>query len=273
MANIVTVYCEGTAGSLDYHLLEKTLVGLPTGWQIEPIGGKHSVWPLIQVYESTAAWKSTFYLFFGDRDYDYPVPDTERLTIDRYKYISYRTTIENYLISESIFLDFTKHANLTAIQNLADEDILVKYRNTIKSLRYHQAMRHALGERTREVKPRLHLHANIIGTSSGHLPNELSQDACRLAGKNQIESDSALINAWNVDRFNERFDCYVNLFDDSFSSSNQYLYWYQGKDILSALRREFDFNIDGYTGYAKKHFDYTQFQDLVELRTLVEDNL
>ena len=98
MSKIVKIYCEGKKGSHDYDLIEKTLDGLVGNWQIQPIGSKLGAKRAVQVYEEKAV-RSTFKLLFRDRDFDIPLPESEQLTQKDYIYFSYKTTIENYLVS------------------------------------------------------------------------------------------------------------------------------------------------------------------------------
>ena len=56
-----------------------------------------------------------------------------------------------------------------------------------------------------------------------------------------------------------------------FYANMDYLIWYQGKDFAKRITQKLpQFQIERYYNFAKKHFDYTQFPDLVELKTLIE---
>lgn len=76
---------------------------------IKPIGGKLGSKAIVQYLENNQERelsKSKDYLLFRDRDFDQPIPEEERLIIDRKTYYSYRTTIENYLLDVSTFFHF-----------------------------------------------------------------------------------------------------------------------------------------------------------------------
>jgi len=50
--------------------------------------------------------------------------------------------------------------------------------------------------------------------------------------------------------------------------------FFHGKDFATSLKTILpDFPLERYYKFSKKEFDYTLFQDLVELRKLIESNL
>jgi hypothetical protein len=57
----------------------------------------------------------------------------------------------------------------------------------------------------------------------------------------------------------------------SFYQNLDFLIWFQGKDFAKSLSGFLpEFPMKTYYKFAKTHFDYTQFADLMEIRKLLE---
>jgi hypothetical protein len=264
MAKIVKVYCEGKAESPDYVVLGKVIEGLIV--QINPIGSKLGAGSAIQVYESGAS-KSDFKLFFRDRDFDAPISEVEKLIPskqNKYTYYSYRTTIENY------FLEYDSMKSYWELKGWNTDDLKDVYYSTAKKIRYFQAVRHTLGE----LRIPTDFGSNIT-EKSGILPKELSSEYCREKGFEKIvEKTQSTQNSWSRENYDRVFNKFVDLFNDSFIENNKFLIYFQGKDFMKAFSKELDnFVPENYYKYAKAKFDYTKFQDLVELRNILENNI
>ena len=264
---IINLYCEGKRGSHDFDILEKVIEGrLIT---IKPIGSKYGANAIIEYQEKNFNARSDFYLLFRDRDFDQPIPDKERLIIDRKTYYSYRTTIENYLLDVSTFFHFLQEQKNNYKLD-TEEAVKALFIKVAKELKYYQAVRHTLGALR---------FANSFDTTwvvgSGTLPNALDLDSCKANAWQLIEKVLNKSNQqWTKETFETTLQKFLTLFDEHFFDDLKFLVYYQGKDFAKALTKELpNFSIENYYKYAKKHFDYTKYFDLVELRAIIEKHL
>ena len=213
--------------------------------------------------------RSDFYLLFRDRDFDQPIPDKERLIIDRKTYYSYRTTIENYLLDVSTFFHFLQEQKNNYKLD-TEEAVKALFIKVAKELKYYQAIRHTLGALR---------FPNGFDTTwkkgSGTLPNALDLDSCKANAWQLIEKVLNKSNQqWTKETFETTLQKFLTLFDEHFFDDLKFLVYYQGKDFAKALTKELpNFSIENYYKYAKKHFDYTKYFDLVELRAIIEKHL
>lgn len=261
MSKVIKVYCEGKAGSPDFDLLSKVVFGLTV--QIVPIGGKMGAKSAIQVREEGLS-KSDFKLFFRDRDFDAPVPDTERLQSDgSYVYFSYRTTIENYLLEYKTIEEYSQNESWYSA-NLEEY-----YIEAAKEIRFFQATRHTLGK----LRIPTDFGTNIV-PKSGDLPVDLSEHFCRDAGFVKINESVEKTKLWNKEKYDEVYDEFLALFDDEFFRSKKFLVYFQGKDFMKSLCKKLPaFSVKHYYQYAKSKFNYQDFKDFVELRNILEDKI
>jgi len=260
MNRIVKIYCEGKAGSSDFDLISKIIHDLNV--TISPIGGKKGAKSAIQVHENGTS-KSDFKLFFRDRDFDIPVPSSEKLTSDTYVYFSYRTTIENYLIDINTAKEYSKDKSW---DSKSLESIFI---DAAKEIRYFQAMRHTLGK----LRTPTDFGTNIM-EKSGILPEDLSEEFCKNEGYKKIEQSLDKTQTWNRKNYDLEFNQFVKLFSDEFIESQHFLVYFQGKDYMKSLCKLLPgFSPKDYYKYAKANFDYTKFRDLVELRNIVSNNM
>lgn len=265
----VRIYCEGKVGSHDYDILNKVLGDLRPNIDIKPLGGKFGAKAIMDFYENAngSAAKSDFYLWFRDRDFDYPVPVVAGLTKDKHIYSSYRTTIENYLFDTNVFLQYAIKKGILDLQTIKDvQDLFFK---SAMDIRDYQAVRHALGK----------MHCGVSFKTrwtgkDGDLPQFLDLENCESEGWNLICQAKNETNDWTESGYQAEVQSFLALFDDGFMKAGDYLVWFQGKDFASALcRNRPDFPMNDYYKFAKSVFDYTKFADLCELRKLVEDNI
>lgn len=267
MAKIITVYCEGKKGSHDFDILDKTIGDSAI---IKPIGGKRGANAIIEFIEKGAT-TSDFYLFFRDRDFDCPVPLKEKLFFDGKKtYYSYRTTIENYLFDVSLFFNFMKKEEITSKYSISkEEDVKTIFIEVAKELKYYQAVRHTLGE----LRFSNSFDTTWIEDGSGHLPDKLDSKYCKTKGWKLIKNAISESNdKWTESNFNTTLDKYLKLFDDPFFEELKFLIYYQGKDFAKAITNKLsDFPLKEYYKFAKEHFDYKKFTDLIELRSIIEN--
>jgi hypothetical protein len=261
MSKVIKVYCEGKAGSPDFDLLSKVVDGLNV--LIIPIGGKTGAKSAIQVREEGLS-KSDFKLFFRDRDFDAPVPDTASLQNDgSYVYYSYRTTIENYLLEYQTIEAYSQGKSwFTA-------DLEANYIAAAKEIKFFQATRHTLGK----LRVPTDFGTNIA-SKSGNLPEDLSESFCRNAGFELINESVQKIKSWTKEGYDEVYDEFLAVFNDEFFNSKKFLTYFQGKDFMKSLCQKLPgFSPKQYYQYAKSKFNYRDFNDFVELRKILEDNI
>ena len=265
---IINLYCEGKRGSHDFDILEKVIDGY-LNITIKPIGGKYGANAIMEYQEKNGNVRSDFYLLFRDRDFDKPIPKDEKLIIERKTYYSYRTTIENYLLDVSTFFHFLQEQKNNYGLNTEDT-VRALFIKVAKELQYYQAIRHTLGALR---------FANSFDTTwvvgSGTLPNTLDLNTCKTNAWQLIEKElHKSQQQWTEEIFEATLQDFLTLFEaESFFDELKFLVYYQGKDFAKALTKELpNFPIDNYYKYAKKHFDYTKYSDLVALRTIIEQH-
>lgn len=266
---IINLYCEGKKGSHDFDILEKVIDGY-LNITIKPIGGKYGANAIMEYQEKNGNVRSDFHLLFRDRDFDAPVPDKEELfSFNKNTYYSYRTTIENYLLNTNTFFLFLQEQENTYNIN-TEEEVKSLFIKVAKELKYYQAVRHTLGALR---------FANSFNTTwekgSGTLPNALDLDSCKANAWQLIEKVLNKSNQqWTKRTFETTLQKFLTLFDERFFDDLKFLVYYQGKDFAKALTKELpNFSTENYYKYAKKHFDYTKYADLVELRAIIEKQL
>ena len=271
MSEIITIYCEGQEESHDITILNKVIDGL-SNILIKPIGGKlgsKAIVEYLEINQEKELSKSKYYLLFRDRDFDQPIPDKERLIIDRKTYYSYRTTIENYLLDVNTFFDFLQEQK-NSYRLDTEEAVKALFIKVAKELKYYQAVRHTLG------KLRFNNSFNTTWvTGSGTLPNALDLETCSSNAWQLIENTLNKSNQkWTKETFEDILQDFLTQFDKVFFDELKFLVYYQGKDFAKALTKELpSFPINYYYKYAKKNFDYTKYADLVELRAIIEQQL
>lgn len=267
MAKIITIYCEGKKGSHDFDILEKVVGNIAL---IKPIWGKRGANAIMKYIEHGGATTSDFYLFFRDRDFDCEIPDEETLYFDGNKsYYSYRTTIENYLFETPLFFEFIEKEKLNDKYDIHTEsDVKKIFIDAAKELKNYQAVRHTLGK----LRASNSFNTTWIKDGSGKLPKKLDLESCKTEGWNLIHEMISKNNLeWIKDNFESNLDEYLALFDENFFAELKFLVYFQGKDFAKALTNKLsNFPLKIYYNFAKEHFDYKKFGDLVELRKIVE---
>ncbi len=272
MSKIITIYCEGSKDSYDKKILEKVIDGLSANIEIVPLEGIRGAKAIIQYIEPKIV-HSDFKILFRDRDFDKPIPQDEILEPDKkggYCYYSYRTTIESYLFDTSLFLSFLTMNNLCAIYYIhSEDDVKKKFIDAAEKIKYYQAVRHTMGKmRTGETN-----FGTKLTEKSGKLPQRLDEEFCKNAAWNKILQAKALTDCWTKDDFFKIYQSFINMFDKDFMENLYFLIYFHGKDFASSLKSTLsNFPLENYYKFAKKHFNYHQFPDLVQLRELIERN-
>jgi hypothetical protein len=261
---MVNIYCEGKT---DLDILGNVIYG-KSDVTIIPIGGKTGANAIITFNEGKAA-KSDFFLFFRDRDFDLPVPATEELTFDGKKtYSSYRTTIENYLFDIGLFFKFIEERSLQATYNIHSEnDVKNIFIETAKTIKDYQAVRHTLGA----MRSGKATFGTTWTSGSGNLPTDLDMANCKTNAWNLIETAKNATLDWTEEKFNSILEGFLANFDELFFNDLKFLIYFQGKDFEQSLKNKLsEFPIKLYYKFAKENFDYTKFEDLKELRQIVD---
>jgi len=272
MSKIIKIYCEGTKGSHDYDILEKVIAGLSV--QIDPIGGVGGTRAIVQYKETKDVVKSDFYILFRDRDFDRPIPQDPILEQDdkkQYCYYSYRTTIESYLFDTSLFFSFLKENNLCETYCInSEDDVKKKFISAAEKIKYYQAVRHTMGKmRTGETD-----FGTKLTDKSGDLPERLDEEFCKNEAWKKIEKAKLLTDSWTKDNFSKNYQDFIAFFSKDFMENLHFLIYFQGKDFASSLKLILsNFSLKNYYKFAKKHFHYDKFPDLVKLRDLIEKQL
>ena len=112
------VLCEGGKNSFDRQILD-TIIADITSVELNPMGGKFGSGAYLQGFLNSQK-ELPPYLTFRDRDFDADVPLTPSLTPSPYQkhvFMSYRATIENYLLTPTAVFEFCKNKNISAFEN------------------------------------------------------------------------------------------------------------------------------------------------------------
>jgi hypothetical protein len=283
----ILFFCEGdeqNEKSLDWQFFENLLEGLNINQK-----GMHSKRGRDRYTEGYAdGAKSklnpieTPIIVFRDRDFDIEVPKNGALFVNRKAVSGNRTTIENYLLSPELFVEFLKtHTKYQNIPIVTVEDAIKLFQEAATSIKAHQAARHALGKITRLGIPQI--SSNLKKTNDdflkeGALPDDLTEAGCLENGKRILQNYTTKASGINETLFEGFYQAYLNQFDADFVNKNQYFTWFNGKNIAMVIRSKYqNFDFKAYYLYAIENFNYesiyngtsTQFPDLVELRELI----
>lgn len=263
----LTIYCEGTRRSHDYDIIHKIVKDKAV--QIQPIGSKRGAEAFIEACESQKGRTDAF-IFFRDRDFDVALPEKPSLIKDGYTFYSYRTTIENYLFDAQCFFAFLEKKKLNKqfkIHNPKEvQNVFIK---AAKKISYYQALRHTIAQ----MRDSTDLATTWIKGNSGSLPYPLEdkkpyrQKALEKIKETRIQTDLSIEKT-----FDATFEAFYTRFEhEDFYLTSQYLIWFQGKDFAKSLSLTLpQFPMVHYYKFAKQYFDYKQFEDLVELRKIIE---
>lgn len=261
----VKIYCEGKLGSHDFFVLNKIVANLTV--EIQPIGGTRGAELAIQAHELVS--KSDVFLFFRDRDFETFNPS---MSSDGYTYYSHRTTIENYLFDHNRFFEFIEAKKLTRrykIKSPADAEAL--FIKAAKQIAYYQALRHTIAR----LRNPNELGTTWLSQGSGNLPTLLelnNKPFCRQKALAHLAVAKQETDTWTEQTYDDTLNTFYDQFEKpDFYTNAEFLIWFQGKDfakMLSLLLPSFPMN--GYFRFAKKYFDYTQFDDLVQFRREIE---
>lgn len=285
MSPVITLFCEGIKISLDYKVLSK--LSMSGNVYIEPIGGKTSIHSYIQgFFSGTKITRIEYARAFRDRDFDYSVPESPELIRDHRLLISYRTTIENYLLHPRTLFDYVHASNKepNIRERLADINACEEiFREVCNDLKFYTAARWALGETKRNIPNNFDIKSNWP-YNSGALPPTMSDTDCRamlseIISKIKVKADRLNFADFEYQyaRFIEKFD--TPQFTDDISLC---LVWFNGKDIASMIHRKLGGNSFFQNGQSNDYYSFAlgddyflkalnnnEFPDLTQLRDII----
>ena len=283
MANVI-LFCEGEEGSLDKLVFNK-LLGQISGVTLVPVGGKFNSTAFVDGYlrrgggggvlaPTTAAY------FLRDRDFDFQVPMSPELISVKKNggiahnvsvYASYRTTLENYLITSLLLQEYIQsrpNPPQVDIQQLIDE--------AARSILHYSTVRHALGK----IRGHVSLDTTWMKQGSGTLPETAvlaSLERCLIKAKEMIsayQSESALINEANFEQLVASFSAQFTA--PQFWEDQEYFVYFQGKDLQKAITTHLNnlhvqISWSDYYRFAIDRIDFLQFPDYNQFFQLLVD--
>lgn len=271
---IKAVFCEG---DYDLQVVQKIFVGLSPPPLPVRTYGKYGMKAFMQGYldgHRVQKLRDNEIIGFRDRDFDYPVPAQVQLIVpnvdgrpDRKMRVSYRTTIENYLLTSRSLFSYCHGISEYRERFPTESEIGYVFKQAAGEILAYQAARHALG--AMRIVPEQ--KTNLM-EQSGLLPKNLGEDSCRAACKDIIGKYSTKIAGYSPEAFDACYDQFLRQFrEPSFLGQAGYEIYFHGKDLQAALFRLLPgrFSFKSFYKDSLGKFDYTQFGDLVELRNIV----
>jgi hypothetical protein len=102
----------------------------------------------------------------------------------------------------------------------------------------------------------------------------LDKEHCIEKARELILTAKAATVNWTTEKLKETVEEFLGQFDDNFFNREDYLIWFQGKDLVASLKSQLPgFPVKSYFKYTLKRFNYQNFPDLVQLRDIVRDSM
>lgn len=281
----ITLFCEGVQNSLDFRMLNLLLSSSAIGNVVLiPAGSsKTGLKAFIKGYKAQPRVISgDAYMIYRDRDYDFVIPESPCLTKDPSDtriLVSYRTTVENYLLTPENLFDFydsrrmqKKVGSLSAARALFEE--------ATGNLSQYTAARWAFSTVRREY-PEFFKSGMRWPFENGVLPDNLDKSACKITLLQLVEDSKNASARISTDIFEDRYEFFSNKFDDSFTrDAEKCLIWFNGKDIARMIHHILGGNSVFHPGkgsfydhvFTKKLFRANDFPDLIELKKILTNN-
>ncbi len=281
-----TLFCEGTQDSLDFKMLNMLLSSGTGRTVLVPAGSKTGIKAFMKGYSAQPRVMSEdTYRAYRDRDYDYMIPEFPCLIRDLKDeriLISYRTTIENYLLSPENLFVFAREKEdkklKSRIKSLEESENI--FAEAIADLRHYTAARWAFSTIQRNY--RNYFQTGVTWRhESGILPKDLSNSACKnilMEIADEIKVASANIKPRI---FEEEYETYLYQFNvDFISDVKKCLIWFNGKDLAKMLYNKLEGNSffharkGGFYDFVftQQLFKVDDFPDLIELREILTNN-
>ena len=282
MANVI-LFCEGGKGSLDTLVLNKLIEQTGKIITLVPVGGKFNSTAFVDGYLRRGSGgvlepNSATY-FLRDRDFDFPVGAHPQLIEVRRNggvdhnvsiYASYRTTLENYLITNQLLQEYIEgraNRQQVDIQQLIDE--------AARSILYYSVVRHALGDTRKPIS----LATTWMPQGSGTLPEPAvlaSLEECSMKAKEMINTyrdESASVNEAHFEQSVSSFSAQFST--PQFWQEQEYLVYFHGKDLQKAITRKLNLihtqiSWDNYHRFAIDRInfrDFPEYEQFIQLLT------
>lgn len=268
------IFCEGNRNSWDIEVIEKIINSTQLiDIEVVPVGGKGSLANFRNGYVkgNRLVRDDVQSMGFRDRDFDFPVPERPQLINSGNNiYASYRTTIENYLLDPRQLFQFIQEKVL--FDKLREgtrslEGVQSAFREAAFELKYYTAARCALGE----VRKPIRLDTTWR-RGSGDLPGDLTREHCLNEAIQLVQAAAGEASSYTSETLIESFERFLEHFNDDFFQNDNYLIWFNAKDLETLLKQKLfitDFSFKGYYKYSLDQFHLEQFPDLVELRNIL----
>ncbi len=265
--NEVVLFCEGRKDSLDLKIYNKISPG-STKITIKPLGSKYGSFAHVEGYRQSGGINAKKkFVLIRDRDFDFPVPQNPELIVAKenpenafYYYSTYKTTIENYLLSVKLLADF-----LEKEENFINTLVI----NAAKQITNYSTVRHALGAirvHNQRAETTWTGGSGKISTILDKSFEECCAEAIKLIDKfkNQFDHYNHAVFATKSNEFLTQFMA------DEFLTNSYFLDYYNGKDLeksISILAEKQKINIDWdkYHDFAIDKIDFLGFPDMKQL--------
>ena len=281
------IFCEGKQTSLDIKLLDRVLAEQPGQRPtIVSAGGKFTFSVFAQGFFFPDETVNKRYIIFRDRDFDVqPTPDVKLLQLGKEKcfFLTHHACIENYLLDADLIHNYwqakfaEKSENPLSKWGHGDspgiEKITAWIDRAAKMLQAYQAVRWALAEVAKPSGARSHLKTTWK-KNSGELPADLGLQHCQAEAKKLIQTFREAVDQVTKAKFEESLVIYQAKFSQSeFWQQKQYLVWFHGKDMQKAMQQQESqyISLKNFFTWAIDQLDITQYPDLMELRTQIEN--
>jgi len=203
-------------------------------------------------------------IVFRDRDFDFPIPETPELQVEERENKSictlYRVTAENYLLSPDMLKAYFHH-----IGKEADHNFLDIFETSARQITAYSAARHTLAFFRDNFSFR-----TSWTPQSGKLPTNLDSAFCLEKAWDLVSEKQAKLCPIDQQEFQEKFTSFFSKFDDEFFRSQQYLVWFNGKDLETSINQNLptgsNIAMEAYYRFALHQFDFRHFPDLMQFR-------
>ncbi len=109
---------------------------------------------------------------------------------------------------------------------------------------------------------------------SGAIPANLDETSCRDNACKEIEKVQEKIPEYTATIFDKHFQKYIDIFNAAFFENEDYLVWFQAKDLQKKLVQYLpNFNFKSFYNKALDSFVYQDFPDLVQLHNEIISKL
>jgi len=274
--SIPILFCEGKPDSLDYIFLNHLAVRMV---QICPGGGKYGLNAFVEGHLSSYEDEPR-YLVVRDRDFDAEPPASVQLIEHKGEkpiWLTYRACIENYLLNAELLYQYWVVSSVGPKWRHGPPPDACKINEKIdsvaKNIAAYQATRWALAKlKPGQRWPEMH---TTWRDGSGDLPSSLDRISCQYAGRELVRRFATETAMVTESKFDEQEEYFHTLFHSvDFWEQRQYLVWFHGKDLFTALRRCLDFSrqeIKDYCVWATQHLDTSEYADLDALRQKIKE--